>query len=268
MSICWAQNALFALTPDERLMKKNPPYTIVYQDENIVAVNKASGISVCADRWDTSKERLDKILREDLETTILRVHRIDKGSSGLVVFAKNTDTHKKLSIDFEKRDIKKSYIAAVHGKVMWDETSYDLPLLADGNKNHLTIVDKYRGKKSLTQFKYLCGTNTISVLAVFPQTGRQHQIRVHLSKMGHPIVCDELYGTANPLYLSKIKRSWRGDRFEEKPLIARLALHSETLNIRDYFTVLQESGTKDLLLSAPLHKDMSALIKQIKRKNF
>ncbi|MDR3300969.1 MAG: RluA family pseudouridine synthase [Spirochaetaceae bacterium] len=245
-------------------MKKTPPYTIVYEDENIVAVNKASGIPVCADRWEPSQARLDAMLREDLGATILRVHRIDKGSSGLVVFAKNTGTHKKLCLDFEKRNITKSYIAAVHGKVMWDETSCDLPLLPDGNKNHLTIVDKYRGKQTLTRFKYLCGTSAISVLAVFPMTGRQHQIRVHLAKMGHPIVCDALYGTANPLYLSKIKRSWRGDRLEEKPLITRLALHSETLGIHDYFTELQENSTKDLVLSAPLHKDMSALINQIR----
>ncbi|MDR2865301.1 MAG: RluA family pseudouridine synthase [Spirochaetaceae bacterium] len=247
-------------------MKSTAPYTIVYQDKHIIALNKASGISVGADRWEASKERLDTLLKEDLHADlILRVHRIDNGSSGLVVFAKDTATHKKLSLAFENRIVKKSYIAVVCGRVTWKENLCDLALIPDGNKKHLTIVDSYRGKKSLTRFRFLCSAGSLSVLAAFPETGRQHQIRVHLSKMGHPIVCDRLYGSETPVYLSGFKRAWRGDPFEEKPLISRLALHSESLLLPEYFVTPQENGSCDLLLSAPLPKDMSALITQIKK---
>jgi RluA family pseudouridine synthase len=247
-------------------MKKNYPYTIIYDDENIIALNKASGIAVSADRWEESKERLDKIVQEDLNIgTILRVHRIDKGTSGLVIFAKNHAAHKKLSADFEKRAIKKTYIAIVHGRITWDRIACDLALVPDGNKRHLTIVDKYHGKESLTKFEYIAGAGNFSIVNAYPETGRQHQIRVHLSNMGHPVVCDEFYGTANPVYLSHFKRAWRGDKFDERPLIARLGLHSEILCVPDYFADEQQDGTKNLVLHAPLHNDMAAAITQIKK---
>jgi RluA family pseudouridine synthase len=236
-------------------VKKNPPYAIVHQDEDILAVNKASGVSVCADWWNHASPRLDQLLREvfSTSTALLRVHRIDNGCSGLVVFAKNAAAHKRLSLEFESRAVKRTYIAVVHGRTHWDETECALPLRADGTKDHLTIVDKRRGKPAITQFTRICGAPTHSVLSVRPLTDRQHQIRVHLASLGHPIVCDELYGTAHPLYLSKLKRAWRGDPNEERPLIARLALHSETLTIQNLF------------LEAPLHKDIAALINQLKR---
>jgi RluA family pseudouridine synthase len=247
-------------------MKQIQPFTVIYNDENSIAVNKASGISVSPDRWEESKEHLDKIIMEDLNIgRIFRVHRIDKGTSGLIVFAKNPSTHKKLSLEFEKHMIKKTYIAIVHGKVSWEKTVCDLALIPDGNKQHLTIVDNYRGKKSLTRFEFVAAAGNFSVVKAYPETGRQHQIRVHLSKMGHPVACDELYGTTKPVYLSHFKRGWRGDKFDERPLIARLALHSASLCIPDYFTEALQDGSRDLLLQAPLHKDMSAAITQIEK---
>jgi RluA family pseudouridine synthase len=247
-------------------MKQAQPFTVIYDDENSIAVNKASGISVTPDRWELSKERLDSIIKEYLNIdTLLRVHRIDKGTSGLIVFARNTITHKKLSLDFEKRGVKKMYIDVVHGKVSWEKTVCDLALIPDGNKQHLTVVDNYRGKKSLTRFEFVAAAGNFSVDKAYPETGRQHQIRVHLSKMGHPVVCDELYGTTKPVYLSHFKRGWRGDKFDERPLLARLALHSASLSIPDYFTENRQDGSRDLLLQAPLHKDMAAAITQIEK---
>jgi 23S rRNA pseudouridine955/2504/2580 synthase/23S rRNA pseudouridine1911/1915/1917 synthase len=241
-------------------MKSNAPYTIIYDDENIVAVNKISGISVGADRWEITKERLDNIIKNDLQLeTLLRVHRIDNGTSGLVMFAKNAAIHKKLSKAFEERSVQKTYIAVVRGRVSWQESECDLSLVPDGNKSHLTIVDKYRGKKSFTKFKLINSAGNYSVLRAFPHTGRQHQIRVHLAKMGHSVVCDELYGTARPLYLSDFKRGWRGDSAEERPLLARLGLHSETLSIP------YTDNDQILRLEAPPHKDMKATVTQIEK---
>jgi 23S rRNA pseudouridine1911/1915/1917 synthase len=252
----------------------NLKYTIIFEDADIIAVNKESGISVGGDRWDACKERLDTIIQKDagLET-IFKIHRLDNASSGLVIFAKNAASHKKLSTAFEKRDVKKTYIAIVHGRPVWEETICDLPLVQDGNKKHLSIVDKHRGKKSLTRFKLVANAGNYSIISAFPETGRQHQIRVHLAKIGHPIVCDELYGKSEPVFLSKFKRKWKGDPFEEKALISRLALHSESLLLPDYFLsgekISKDSGGEQqgnaLFLSAPLHKDMKALISQIKK---
>ena len=242
---------------------KRPLFTLVYEDENIAAFNKSSGIAVSPDRWDLSKERLDKLAAEFLNIKKLyTVHRIDSETSGLVVFAKNAETHKSLSAAFEGRQIRKRYIAVVHGRPSWKENICDLNLVPNGNKQHLTIIDKYRGKKSITAFSFLGCAGNYSVLEAVPETGRTHQIRVHLTSMGHPVVCDELYGKPKPVLLSAIKRGWRGDPHEEKPLLSRLGLHAAELFIPGYS---KGDDAEGLILKAPLPRDMAALIRQMEK---
>ena len=236
-------------------MKIKSFYSVVYDCDKFIAVNKASGISVGGDRWDDSKERLDKLVCRDLSiNNIFTVHRIDKETSGLVIFAKNRETHKTLSMAFENRKILKKYIAIVHGRPSWKETICDLSLVPNGNKKHMTIIDKYRGKESITRFNHLVSKGNYSVLEIFPETGRIHQIRVHSAAIGHPIVCDNLYGKENPIKLSSFKKGWRGNPHEEKPLLSRLGLHAIELTI---------PGTETL--TAPLQKDMASLIKQLEK---
>jgi len=244
---------------------KRPFFSLVYEDENIAAVYKSSGISVSPDRWDLSKERLDKLVAESLSLQkIYTVHRIDRETSGLVVFAKSSETHKALSMAFENREVKKRYIAVVNGRPSWKETVCDLSLVPNGNKRHLTIIDKFRGKKALTAFRFLGSAGNYSVLEALPETGRIHQIRVHLAALGYPVVCDELYGNAKPVLLSAIKRSWRGDLLEERPLLSRLGLHAAELFIPGYARNGAETAA-GLCLKAPLPKDMSALINQMEK---
>lgn len=244
-------------------MKKQPPFSIIYEDNCILAVNKASGIAVSADRWDGAKERLDRILNggysqgED-DRRIFIVHRIDRETSGLVVFAKNKETHKRLSQAFESRMVQKRYLAVIHGRPLWQETACDMPLVPDGDKQHRTIIDKYRGKKSLTRFRLLGSVGNYGLVEALPETGRTHQIRVHLTFLGHPVVCDPLYGTLKPVLLSSFKRGWRGDPLEERPLLSRLGLHAISL-------ALPPSGDQGLSLQAPLARDMRALIKQMEK---
>jgi len=241
-------------------MKKDknlPPYTVIFEDERIIAVNKASGISVAGDRWDDSRERLDRLIARDCGSAkIFTVHRIDRETSGLVVFAKDPQTHRQLCLAFEGRQAAKRYIAVVHGRPSWSETVCDLALVPNGNKKHLTIVDRYRGKKSSTKFMLLGSAGNYSVLEVRPETGRIHQIRVHAASMGFPVVCDPLYGKETPVLLSSFKRGWRGDPLEEKPLLARLGLHALELSLPP------EAG--GFVFTAGLPRDMASLIKQMK----
>lgn len=240
-------------------MRITAPFTVIYEDGEIIAVNKAPGISVGGDRWDDSKERLDTLIAGTLAegVKLFTVHRIDRDTSGLVVFAKNETAHRLLSLAFEGRQVEKRYIAVVHGRPPWKETVCDLPLVPNGNKRHLTIIDKYQGKKSLTHFRLLGSAGNYSVLEIRPETGRIHQIRVHAAALGFPVVCDPFYGNGKPALLSSFKRNWRGDPLEEKPLLARLGLHAAEL------TLAAPIGR----LSAPLPRDMAALIRQMEKQS-
>ncbi|MDR1374387.1 MAG: RNA pseudouridine synthase [Treponema sp.] len=253
---------------------KTAPFSIIYEDRRILAVNKAPGLALGADRWDESRERLDRLLAAR-RPGMFTVHRIDKDTSGLVIFAKDTETHRKLSAAFESRRVKKQYTAAVHGRPLWIETECSLPLVPDGDKQHRTIVDKYRGKPSVTRLRLLFSAGNYSVLEVFPETGRTHQIRVHCASLGHPVVCDPLYsaggriGRRGPkgIFLSSFKRGWRGDPLEEKPLLERLGLHAVRLELPDYrqdcHTGEAEAGS--FVLEAPMPRDMRALIQQMEK---
>jgi 23S rRNA pseudouridine1911/1915/1917 synthase len=178
-----------------------------------------------------------------------------------------------LSAAFEGRQVAKSYIAVVRGRPSWKETECDLALVPNGNKQHHTIVDKYRGKPSLTRFRLLGSAGNYSVLEAYPETGRTHQIRVHLAALGHPVICDELYGKNKPVLLSAIKRGWRGDPLEERPIISRLGLHAAELFIPDYADFdaqnpaarTPDAAPYGLNLKAPLPRDMAALIHQMEK---
>jgi len=237
------------------ILKKNIYYSIIFQDEHIIVVNKSSGISIGGDRWDESLERLDRLIEKDLKIPkIFTVHRIDKDTSGLVVFAKDPESHRNLSTAFEQRKVSKHYISIVHGRPSWEETICDLPLVPDGNKKHHTIIDKFRGKPSVTRFTKRFSAGNFSVLDAYPETGRIHQIRVHSAALGHPVVCDALYGKGSPVKLSSFKRGWKGDPHDERPLLARLGLHAEELALPDRQP-----------FNAPLAKDMASLIKQLEK---
>jgi 23S rRNA pseudouridine1911/1915/1917 synthase len=261
-------------------MKQKSLFSIIYEDEKMLAVDKAAGLSVGGDRWDDSKDRLDHLLNsyfaEEMEQAdkdaaprlpfphrVYTVHRIDQDTSGLVLFAKDADTHKELSLLFEHGKVAKRYIAIVHGRPLWKETFCDLPLVPDGDKHHRTIIDKYQGKKSVTRFNFLGSAGHYSVIEALPETGKTHQIRVHLASLGHPIVCDPLYGKASTkgILLSSFKKRWQGDPIDERPLLARLGLHAAGITLPK----LSWFDENELCIEAKLSKDMAALIKQMEK---
>lgn len=238
-------------------MKKIPDYTTIYQDEQIVVLNKRSGLLIAQDRYDIEAPRLDLEAEKEFGK-LYAVHRIDKDTSGIIVYARNPEAHKSLSMQFQEREVEKTYHCLVHGHPLWTELKVDLPLLPDGDARHRTVVNKKIGKPSLTEFRLLGSCGPYSWIEAKPKTGRTHQIRVHLAESKFCIVCDPLYsGNQKPVRLSEIKRSWRGDEFEEQPLLSRLALHAYKLS----FT--HPTTNERLTFTAPYQKDMDALRKQL-----
>ncbi len=238
-------------------MKKRENFTVIFEDEHIVVFNKASGILTAADRYDNDAPRLD-VLAEENHGKLLAVHRIDKDTSGLIVYAKTAEAHRELSMAFEKREVKKVYHALVYGRPMWEEKLCDASLMIDGDARHRSVVNKRQGKSSKTQFKVLGSCNAFSWIEARPITGRTHQIRAHLLHEGFQIVCDPLYGgNQKAIRLSDIKRSWKGDVFEERPLLERLALHAYSIEFAHPITGEQ------VQFVAPYSKDMDSLRKQL-----
>lgn len=238
---------------------KNTDYSVLFADDNMVVLNKRSGILIAADRYNPDAPRLDLAAQEEFGR-LYAVHRIDKDTSGLIIYARTPEAQRNLSMQFENREVHKTYHALVYGHPLWQDLHVDLPLKPDGDARHRTVVDKRFGKKSTTDFRLFGVCGNFSWIEAKPLTGRTHQIRVHLAANGLSIVCDPLYsGNQKPLRLSDIKRNWHGDVEEERPLLSRLALHAYKIVIKHPVT------GEEMTFTAPYPKDMEATRKQLSK---
>jgi RluA family pseudouridine synthase len=235
-----------------------PSPKILYSDAAIVVVLKPSGWLAIPDRYDPNAPVALNSLESELGKLFV-VHRIDKDTSGLLVYARNPEAHKILSEQFASRLVEKHYLAIVHGLPESDEWLCDKPLLADADRLHRTIIDTRRGKPAFTRFVVKARYSDYSLVQALPETGRTHQIRVHAAATGYPILADPLYGDGKPLLLSKLKRGWKGDVFDERPLMSRTALHAEYLSFQH-----PQTGEK-LEFVAPLPKDFAASVAQLEK---
>lgn len=230
---------------------------IIFENDQFIVVNKPSGLLSIPDRFGKDPS-LKSILLEQYGK-IFTVHRLDKETSGIIVFAKDEETHKYLSKQFEGREVEKYYVGLVNGILMGSEGNIDAPIMEHPGKTTLMMTNK-KGKPSSTDYKVLEEFGMFSWVEFHIHTGRTHQIRVHMKHIGNPIVCDSLYGDGKPVLLSSIKRKFKLSKSddEEKPLLNRLALHSSTLKFTD-------ATGKVFEFEAPLQKDLKALLQQLKK---
>lgn len=228
--------------------------SIIFENHHFVAVNKPSGLLSIPDRL--GQELSLKELLKNSYGEIYTVHRLDKDTSGIIVFAKDEETHKQLSQLFEGREVEKFYVGLVHGKLINESGSIDAAIMEHPGKTG-KMVTHVKGKPSLTDYQVLESFRLYSWLQFQIHTGRTHQIRVHMQHLGHPIVCDELYGDPAPILLSALKKKFKlsKDAEQERPLMSRLALHSYKLS----FTLNGERFD----LEAELPKDLRALLAQL-----
>ena len=232
---------------------------IIKETADFVILNKPAGLLTIPDRHDNQLNSLQGLLKKHYGE-IFTVHRLDKDTSGVILFAKNETAHKYYSQLFEGRNVKKFYKGLVNGQLSPETGSVD-----EGIMEHPTIkgrmVTNRKGKNALTDYQVLEAFGLYSLVQLQIHTGRTHQIRVHMKHLGYPIAVDELYGTASPVYLSAIKKNYKlGKRMEEeRPLLSRLGLHAWQLHFKD------QQGA-DHVIEAPLAKDIQAVVTQL-RKN-
>lgn len=238
-------------------MKTSPNYTVIHSDDDIIVLNKKSGLCVAADRYDEDAPRLDLLAQKEFGE-LLTVHRIDKDTSGIVVYARNEEAHKNLCAQFAGRSVHKIYHCLVRGRPIWQELNVNLALMPDGDARHRTVVSKTHGKPSITDFRFIGACGPFSWLEARPRTGRTHQIRAHLNANNLSIVCDPLYsGNQRGVYLSELKKRYNGDLEMERPLINRLALHAYKIQFEHPTT------KKTVEFVAPYPKDLEVTRKQL-----
>jgi 23S rRNA pseudouridine955/2504/2580 synthase/23S rRNA pseudouridine1911/1915/1917 synthase len=232
---------------------------IIFENEDFVAVNKPAGLlSIPAS--DGKEVSLKDLLKKKYDP-IYTVHRLDRETSGVIIFAKNETSHKFLSQEFENRTVIKKYLGIVHGTLLQNKGSVDVAVTKHLSKKNIMVVDK-KGKPSLTGYEVVEEFGSYSLVQFQIHTGRTHQIRVHMQYIGHPIVCDDLYGNGEPVLISSFKKKFKLSKSEEeeKPILSRLALHSSYIKIND-------ANGNEYAIEAPLPKDMKALLQQLRKWN-
>lgn len=173
---------------------------VLYEDNDLIIVNKPGGLLSIQDGYNATLPYLKKLL-DDHYGRVWTVHRLDKKTSGVMVFARNPSVHRDLNIQFSTRKISKEYIALVHGYPYWDQKEICVPLKPNGDRHHRTVPDRKHGKKAHTTFSILERYELSCRMLVTPKTGLTHQIRAHAAYLGFPVIGDPLYwrlGSINP----------------------------------------------------------------------
>ncbi len=216
---------------------------IIYDDFDLIMVNKPPFMVVHPTKShnkDTIANGVtDYILKQDEKVKIRFVNRLDMNTSGLVIVAKNAYAHHVLSQDMSENKVEKTYLTVVKGIVEKDEATINEPIYRPTEDSIKRVVDE-RGQKSVTHYKVLQRLNDATLLEVKLETGRTHQIRVHMNHIGHGIIGDELYG------------------YVDESLIKRQALHAYSLNFD------QPRTKQNLNFKASLPDDINELIEKLK----
>jgi RluA family pseudouridine synthase len=236
-----------------------PDDLVLWQDDDLLVVNKPAGLLALPDGYDARSPYLASVLSPKYGDLWI-VHRLDRHASGILIIARNPQAHRALNNQFEKRQVCKVYHALVAGSPDLDRQTVKLPLRADGDRRHRTVVDPRNGKNAVTVLRLLERYRRYALVEAIPRTGRTHQIRAHLAVRQVPVVADELYGDGRGVFLSQIKPDYRPSGTKpEHPLIDRLALHAWSLSF-------EHPATGELCeFQAPYPKDFSITLRYLRK---
>lgn len=168
---------------------------ILYQDADILVVNKPEGLLSVPGKDPAHSDCVETRLKDKIPSALL-VHRLDMDTSGLMLFAANPKAQRHLGLQFERRHISKRYEALVDGQVQQETGTIELPIIVDWPNRPLQKICHETGRAAQTDWKVLARTDLHTRLALFPKTGRSHQLRIHMRELGHPILGDRFYGDA------------------------------------------------------------------------
>lgn len=244
----------------------------MFEDAHLLALDKPAGLLTSPDRYDPTRPNLMKLLHAGIEQQkpwarernlnyLANAHRLDFETSGVILLAKSKKILVALANLFGSEKPLKKYLALVRGEILENQFEVDEKLAPHPAKVGLMRVDPKNGKKSKTKFEVLENFSRFgyALLKCEPLTGRTHQIRIHLRHVNLPIVGDELYG-GKALWLSRLKQDYRlKPGREERPLISRVALHAEELQLPHPVT------NETVTIKAEWPKDLKVAVKYLRQ---
>jgi 23S rRNA pseudouridine1911/1915/1917 synthase len=248
--------------PSKDILPEEIPLNIIYEDDDIIILNKQADMIVHPARGNTHGTLVNALVfySDKLSSGLGEfrpgiVHRLDKNTTGVMVVAKNDIAQWKIAKQFEHRQVKKSYLAIVHGTPELTADRINMPLGIHPRFREKYAIRPDTGKEAITFYETIESFRGFSLLELTPRTGRTHQLRVHLSYIKHPIVADDMYG-------GKLVYPWQLADTEpvvQEPVISRCALHASTLEFKHPTT---SEMTK---FEAPLPEDMQNLLDMLRK---
>lgn len=218
---------------------------IIHEDDALVVINKPAGLLSIPDGYSPEIPNLAHLLQLQYGE-IWTVHRLDKESSGAIVFARTAQSHRSLSMQFEKRQTSKLYHAIVNSSPDWNEKTVHLPLRVNAGRKHLTRGDPRHGKPAETFFRVLKRFRSFSLLEARPMTGYRHQIRAHLYTLGMNILGDPLYIVRSTLESPSLPAN-------------RMMLHAHQLSFS------HPVSNEPVSYTAPYPSDFDSILREIRK---
>jgi len=248
--------------PGKEILPEDIPLNIIYEDSCLIILNKQPGMLVHPARGNTHGTLVNALVfySDKLSSGLGEfrpgiVHRLDKNTTGVMVVAKDDTTQWKIARQFEHRQVKKNYLAIVHGTPELTADRIKVPLGIHPRTREKYAIRPQGGKEAITFYEVLESFRGFSLLKLTPRTGRTHQIRVHLSYIKHPIVADDMYGGGfvYPWQLADTEPA------VQQPAISRVALHAHTLEFK-------HPKTDEMVkFEAPLPEDMQNLLDMLRK---
>ncbi len=247
--------------PSKDILPEEIPLDIIYEDNDLIVLNKPADMIVHPARGNTHGTLVNALAfySDNLSSGLGEfrpgiVHRLDRNTTGVMVATKNDVTQWKIAKQFELRQVKKTYLAVVHGTPELDADRIKVPLGVHPKTREKYAIRPKIGKEAVTFYEVVEAFRGYSLLRLSPRTGRTHQIRVHLSYIKHPIVADDMYG-------GKLVYPWQlqdAEALPQDPVIARCALHASTIEFKHPTT------EKVVKFKAPLPEDMQSLLDMLR----
>ncbi len=255
----------FPQPPVRRLAAEYLPIDIIYEDEKMLVVNKPAGIVIHPARGHWGGTLINAVLYHCHKLSNIApgrpgiVHRLDRDTTGVILFMKDDFAHRHVARQFEQRRAVKEYLAIVEGEMKYSSGLLSYPLGRHPTDTQKMAVRMEKGRDAQTRYEVLERFRGYTLVVARPRTGRTHQIRVHLAAAGHPIAADALYSKDTAVYLSDLEGSTGEHAIDEDPLLRRQALHAHTLGI-------EYPGKKErITFTAPLPGDMQGLLDTLRR---